>query len=93
MDFAAIPIYRGSLRAGFDSPRSSFTVKWCWKMRNHQIDLEIGESIEIGSHTVTLHRIDDDGQQAVLEIEDPDGTVEMVSVNVASLQAEEPVLV
>ena len=61
-------------------------------MRNHQIDLEIGESIEIGNHTVTLHRIDDEGQQAVLEIEDPDGSVEILSVDVSVLQTEELVL-
>lgn len=62
-------------------------------MRNHQIDLEPGESIDIGGHIVTVHRIDDDGQQAVLEIEDPDGSVQLVTVDVASVEAEEPVLV
>lgn len=62
-------------------------------MRNHQIDLELGESIEIGGHVVTVHRIDDEGQQAVLEIEDPDGSVQMVTVDVASIHLEEPVLV
>ncbi len=62
-------------------------------MRSHQVDLEIRESIEIGNHTVTLHRIDDEGQQVVLEIEDPDGSVEIVSIDVSVLQTEEPVLV
>ncbi|MCH2202699.1 MAG: hypothetical protein MK102_12065 [Fuerstiella sp.] len=60
-------------------------------MSDHHIDLELGESIEIGDHTVTVHRIDDEHQQAVLEIEDPDGRVEMVTVTVS--QAQEPVLV
>ena len=62
-------------------------------MSSHQIDLELGESIEVGGHSVTVHRIDDELQQAVLEIEDPDGSVEMVTIDVASLQATEPVLV
>jgi hypothetical protein len=62
-------------------------------MRSHQVDLEIRESIEIGNHTVTLHRIDDEGQQVVLEIEDPDGSVEIVSIDVSVLQTEEPVLI
>lgn len=62
-------------------------------MSSHQIDLELGESIEVGGHSVTVHRIDDELQQAVLEIEDPDGSVEMVTIDVATLQATEPVLV
>lgn len=62
-------------------------------MINHQIDLELGESIDVGGHVVTVHRIDDEGRQAVLEIEDPDGSVQMVTVDVASVEAEEPVLV
>ena len=66
-------------------------------MSDHHIDLELGESIEIGGHTVTVHRIDDEHQQAVLEIEDPDGCVETVTVDVTVdvtvSQAQEPVLV
>jgi hypothetical protein len=62
-------------------------------MRNHQIDLEYGESVRIGGHSVTVHRIDDDDQQAVLEIRDSDGSTQMVTVDVAIQQVEEPVLV
>ena len=62
-------------------------------MSSHQIDLELGESIEVGGHSVTVHRIDDELQQAVLEIEDPDGSFEIVTIDVATLQATEPVLV
>ena len=62
-------------------------------MRNHQIDLEFGESVRIGGHSVTVHRIDDDDQQAVLEIRDSDGSTQMVTVDVAIQQVEEPVLV
>ena len=62
-------------------------------MRNHQIDLEFGESVRIGGHSVTVHRIDDDDQQAVLEIRDSDGSTQMVTVDVAIQQLEEPVLV
>jgi hypothetical protein len=62
-------------------------------MRNHQIDLEFGKSVRIGGHSVTVHRIDDDGQQAVLEIRDSDGSTQMVTVDVAIQQVEEPVLV
>jgi len=62
-------------------------------MRNHQIDLEFGESVKIGGHSVTVHRIDDDGQQAVLEIRDSDGSIQMVTVDVAIRQVEAPVLV
>jgi hypothetical protein len=62
-------------------------------MRNHQIDLEFGESVRIGGHSVTVHRIDDDDQQAVLEIRDSDGSTQMVTVDVVIQQVEEPVLV
>ena len=62
-------------------------------MTNHQIDLKLGESIKIVGHTVTLYRIDDASQQAILEVEDPDGLVEVVAVEVAVVQASEPVLV
>lgn len=65
----------------------------CWQMSSHQIDLELGESIEVGGHNVTVHRIDDELQQAVLEIENPDGSIEMVSIDVVSLRVTEPVLV
>ena len=62
-------------------------------MRNHQIDLEFGESVRIGGHSVTVHRIDDDDQQAVLEIRDSDASTQMVTVDVVIQQVEEPVLV
>lgn len=62
-------------------------------MRNYQIDLEFGESVRIGGHSVTVHRIDDDDQQAVLEIRDSDGSTQMVTVDVAIQQVAEPVLV
>ena len=62
-------------------------------MSNHQIDLEVGESIQIGTHTVTVQLIDAEANEAVLEIEDPDGSVQLVTVDVVSLYAEEPVLV
>ncbi len=62
-------------------------------MRNRQIDLRIGESIEVGGHTVTVHRIDEEGQQAVLEIEDSGGSVKKATINVATMQLEEPALV
>ena len=65
----------------------------CWQMRNHQIDLERGEFIKIGDHTVTVKEVDTVAQQAVLEVEDPDGSVELVTVDVTVLHAEEPVLV
>jgi len=86
-------IHRGSFQSRFWFPAIFFYRQWCLQMRNRQIDLELGESIEIGGHTVTVHQIDDEGQQAVLEIEDPDGAVEMVTIDVAVLQAEQPVLV
>ncbi|MCH2212396.1 MAG: hypothetical protein MK110_13915 [Fuerstiella sp.] len=60
-------------------------------MNDHHIDLKLGESIEIDGHTVTVHRIDDVQQQAVLEIEGPDGRVETLTVSVSQLH--EPVLV
>mgnify|MGYP001827417519 CR=1 FL=1 len=62
-------------------------------MTHHQIDLEPGESIDIDGHIVTLHQVDAESRQAVLEIEDPDGSVQMVTVDVAAAQVEEPVLV
>jgi hypothetical protein len=62
-------------------------------MRNHQIDLEFGESVRIDGYSVTVHRIDDDDQQAVLEIRDSDGSTQMVTVDVVIQQVEEPVLV
>ena len=81
------------LQSRFRLPAIFIYSQWCWQMSNHQIDLGLGEAIVIGGHTVTVHRIDDEGQQAVLEIEDPDGSVEIVTVNVAVLKAAEPVLV
>jgi len=65
----------------------------CWQMRNHQIDLDLGESIQIGSYKVTVQHVDAESQQAVLEVEDPDGLVELLTVDMAVFQAEEPVLV
>jgi len=62
-------------------------------MSNHQIDLELGESIQIGTHTVTLQQVDAEANQVLLEIEDPDGSVRVVTVDAAALVAEEPVLV
>lgn len=61
-------------------------------MRNHQIDLSLGESIQIGSFKVTIQQVDAESQQAILEVEDPDGSVELVTVDLATLHAEEPVL-
>jgi hypothetical protein len=61
----------------------------CWQMRNHQIDLDLGESIQIGSYKVTVQHIDAESQQTVLEVEDPDGLVELLTVDMAVFQAEE----
>ena len=62
-------------------------------MRNHQFDLRTGESVQVGDHTVTAIEIDAGTQQAILEIEDPDGSVQVVAVDVTLLDVEEPVLV
>ena len=61
-------------------------------MRNHQIDLDLGESIQIGNYKVTVRHVDAESQQAVLEVEDPDGLVELLTVDMAVFQAGEPVL-
>ncbi len=74
-------------------PAVFFYSQRCWQMGNHQIDLDLGESVQIGSHKVTVKHVDAESQQAVLEIEDPDGSVELVAVDTAGLHAEEPALV
>jgi|GEM_PF-4167257 len=61
-------------------------------MRNHQFDLCLGESVQVGSYKLTVQQVDAESQQAILEIEDPDGLVELVNVNLAELHTEEPVL-
>ena len=61
-------------------------------MRNHQFDLCLGESVQVDSYKVTVQQVDAESQQAVLEIEDPDGSVELITVSLAVLHAEEPVL-
>lgn len=44
-------------------------------MQNHQLDLSPGESIILGSYTVTLLEVEN--QEAVIQIEGPDGNVQV----------------
>ena len=63
-------------------------------MQNHQFELSAGESILLGEFKVTLLEIE--GQDAVLEVEGPDGEVchgdDLFSV-MSEVQDELPVLV
>lgn len=55
-------------------------------MQNHQFDLSAGDSIRLGEFKVTLLEIE--GEDAVLEIEGPDGEVTLEPLNCYSEEAE-----
>ena len=56
-------------------------------MLNHQFDLQAGESVVLGDFKVTLLEIEDDA--AVLEIEGPDGEIQIEPVSIVSAEEEE----
>ena len=56
-------------------------------MLNHQFDLQAGESVVLGNLKVTLLEIEDDA--AILEIEGPDGEIQIEPVSLVSVEAEE----
>lgn len=56
-------------------------------MQNHQLDLQAGESVRIGAYSVTLLEIEDGA--AVLEIEGPDGEVQIEPITFSSCEAAE----
>ena len=60
-------------------------------MLNHQFDLQAGESVVLGDFKVTLLEIEDDA--AVLEIEGPDGEIQIEPVSIVSAEEEELALV
>ena len=55
-------------------------------MQNHLFDLQCGESVCFGKFKVTLLEIEDDA--AVLEIEGPDGTIQIEPIGLCSAEAE-----
>ncbi len=56
-------------------------------MQNHQIDLRAGESIKLGQYKVTLLEIDGDGG-VVLEIEGPDGDIQVEPISFSSAESD-----
>lgn len=60
-------------------------------MQNHLFDLQPGESVLLGDYRVTLLEIEDEA--AVLEIEGPDGGVQIEPVNFAAAETEEEIAV
>ena len=56
-------------------------------MLNHQFDLQAGESVRLGNIKVTLLEIEDDA--AILEIEGPDGEIQIEPVTLCSAEPKE----
>lgn len=55
-------------------------------MQNHQFDLKAGESVSFGNYKLTLLEIENDA--AVLEIEGPDGEIQIQPLNACDAEAE-----
>ena len=55
-------------------------------MQNHNFDLQAGESLRLGEYTVTLIEIENDA--AVLEIEGPDGDIQVEPINFSSAESD-----
>jgi len=68
-----------------------FLLKMVWLMQNHLFDLQPGEFILLGDYKVTLLEIEDEA--AVLEIEGPDGGVQVEPISYTSVEAEEELAV
>lgn len=65
-----------------------------WLMQNHQFELSTGDSILLGEFKVTLLEIE--GQDAVFEVEGPDGEVcyaDDLFAALSEVQDELPVLI
>lgn len=62
-------------------------------MNIHQIDLRLGESVRLDRHTLTVVEIDSESQEVIFEVEDPDGSCELVPASFALQSSEELVLV
>ena len=57
--------------------------------KNHQIDLNPGESIRLNGHTLTFVEIDVLTQEVIFELDGPDGSSELIAnVMVRSSVAE-----
>ena len=56
-------------------------------MQNHHFDLQAGESIRLGSYTIKLVEIEGDG--VVLEIDGPDGQVEVELIDAEDSRVEQ----
>ena len=55
-------------------------------MQNHHFDLQAGESLHLGEYTVTLVEIENDA--AVLEIEGPDGDIQVEPISYSSAESD-----
>ena len=71
--------------------RRAIFLKTVWLMQNHLFDLQPGESVLLGDYSVTLLEIEDEA--AVLEIQGPDGGVQMEPINFAAMEKEEELAV
>ncbi|MCP4505708.1 MAG: hypothetical protein GY903_00575 [Fuerstiella sp.] len=60
-------------------------------MQNHLFDLQPGQSVLLGDYKVTLLGIEDEA--AVLEIEGPDGEVQIEPVSCTEVEVEEELAV
>ena len=60
-------------------------------MQNYLFDLQPGESVLLGDYSVTLLEIEDEA--AVLEIQGPDGGVQIEPINFAAVETEEELAV
>lgn len=56
-------------------------------MQNHQFDLKAGESVSFGNYKLTLLEIENDA--AVLEIEGPDGEIQIRPLSACGAEAEQ----
>jgi len=56
-------------------------------MQNHLFDIQAGESIRLGNFTVKVLEVEGDG--VVLEIDGPDGHVEVELVDSAECRSEQ----
>ncbi|MEO1981018.1 MAG: hypothetical protein ABGZ24_10920 [Fuerstiella sp.] len=68
-----------------------FLLKTVWLMQNHLFDLQPGQSVLLGDYKVTLLEIEDEA--AVLEIEGPDGEVQIEPISCTTAETEEELAV
>ncbi|MEO2019555.1 MAG: hypothetical protein ABGZ53_34900 [Fuerstiella sp.] len=60
-------------------------------MQNHLFDLQPGQSVLLGDYKVTLLEIEDEA--AVVEIEGPDGEVQIEPISCTAVETEEELAV